>query len=48
MPQSLPERYEMGTGNIVGIAGLNAALKWLAEEGLDKIWKKRKSIENAC
>lgn len=40
MPQSLPERYEMGTGNIVGIAGLNAALKWLAEEGLDKIWKK--------
>ena len=40
MPQSLPERYEMGTGNIVGIAGLNAALKWLAEEGLDNIWKK--------
>lgn len=40
MPQSLPERYEMGTGNIVGIAGLNAALKWLDEEGLDKIWKK--------
>lgn len=40
MPNSLPERYEMGTSNIVGIAGLNAALKWLAEEGLDKIWKK--------
>lgn len=40
MPQSLPERYEMGTGNIVGIAGLNVALKWLDEEGLDNIWKK--------
>lgn len=40
MPQSLPEHYEMGTGNIVGIAGLNAALKWLAGEGLDNIWKK--------
>ena len=38
MPQSLPERYEMGTGNIVGIAGLNAALQWLEEQGLAEIW----------
>lgn len=28
MPESLPERFEMGTLNISGIAGLNAALKW--------------------
>lgn len=38
MPTSLPERYEMGTGNIAGIAGLNAALKWLEEQGIDSIW----------
>ncbi len=31
MPRSLPERYEMGTLNIAGIAGLNAALKWIRE-----------------
>ena len=38
MPMSLPERYEMGTGNIVGMAGLNAALKWLDEQGIGNIW----------
>lgn len=31
MPESYPERFEMGTLNISGIAGLNAALKWLIE-----------------
>lgn len=40
MPQSLPERYEMGTLNISGIAGLNAALKWGLGEGIEAIWKK--------
>lgn len=29
MPSSLPERFEMGTLNMSGIAGLNAALKWV-------------------
>lgn len=29
MPESLPERYEMGTLNISGIAGLHAALGWI-------------------
>lgn len=38
MTSSLPERYEMGTSNIAGIAGLHAALKWLAEKGTDTIW----------
>ena len=28
MPDSIPEKYEMGTLNISGIAGLNAALRW--------------------
>ena len=39
MPSSIPERFEMGTSNIVGIAGLNAALQWLEKQGLDEIWK---------
>lgn len=37
MPDSLPERYEMGTMNSVGIAGLNAALRWIEEIGIDSI-----------
>lgn len=38
MPTSLPERYEMGTGNIAGMAGLNAALKWIEKQGIENIW----------
>ena len=37
MPDSLPERYEMGTLNTVGVAGLNAALNWLSSQGIDKV-----------
>ena len=40
MPNSLPERFEMGTLNIVGIAGLYAAIKWILNIGLEKIWEK--------
>lgn len=40
MPEGLPERFEMGTMNISGIAGLNAALKWISETGLSAIAKK--------
>jgi len=32
-----PWRMEYGTGNIVGIAGLNAGMKWLLEKGLSAI-----------
>lgn len=35
MPISLPERFEMGTLNIVGVAGLNAALQWIDEKTVD-------------
>lgn len=31
MPEESPNRYEAGSENIVAIAGLNAALKWLKE-----------------
>lgn len=40
MPSSVPERFEMGTSNIVGIAGLNAALKWLEKQSLDLVWER--------
>ncbi len=35
MPESLPEKYEMGTLNIAGVAGLNAALKWIKSKSVD-------------
>lgn len=39
MPLSLPERFEMGTMNSLGIAGLNASLQWIKEIGIDTIRK---------
>ena len=32
-----PYRLEYGTGNVVGIAGLHAGLKWIQQKGLDQI-----------
>jgi len=40
MPESLPEKYEMGTLNISGLAGLYAALHWQQEQTIEKIWAK--------
>ena len=46
MPDGLPERYEMGTLNIAGIAGLNAALRWNKEVGQNSIAEKETSNRN--
>lgn len=40
MPDVLPQKYEAGTLNTVGVAGLYAALKWIKETGVDIIWEK--------
>ncbi len=37
MPESLPEKYEMGTLNIAGVAGLHAALLWIESTTISKI-----------
>ncbi|MBN1373212.1 MAG: aminotransferase class V-fold PLP-dependent enzyme [Anaerolineaceae bacterium] len=36
-PEDLPDRYETGTPNGVGIAGLGAGLAWVCERGLDEL-----------
>jgi cysteine desulfurase family protein len=36
-PQERPLRYESGTPNVAGIVGLDAALDWFAETGMDRI-----------
>lgn len=50
MPQSLPERFEMGTVNTSGIAGLNAAVKWIQSQTVPSLYleeqKKRKALLN--
>ncbi len=43
-PTSMPERYEPGSHNTIGIAGLNAALGSLLESGIDTIWANEQSL----
>ena len=40
MPLSLPERFEFGTMNGVGIAGLYTSTKWILERGIDYVYSK--------
>jgi cysteine desulfurase family protein len=39
LPETVPERFEVGSPNIMAIAGLNAALKWLQDIRIDNIFK---------
>ena len=43
-PDALPDRYESGTLNLPGIAGLNAALKWLTERGAETLRRHENEI----
>ena len=40
MPDQLPIKYEAGSQNIMAIAGLNAALKWIKKVGIRSIRQK--------
>jgi cysteine desulfurase/selenocysteine lyase len=36
-PDALPDKFESGTANLAGIAGLGAGLKWITEKGVGEI-----------
>ena len=43
LPESIPERYEAGTQSLPAIAGLNAALKWMRNIGIETIYEKEQA-----
>jgi cysteine desulfurase/selenocysteine lyase len=43
-PEDLPDKYESGTPNGVGIAGLGAGVKFLLERGLDSIREHERTL----
>lgn len=40
MPEEMPTKYEAGSPNIHAISGLNAALKWIKDTGINNIRQK--------
>ncbi|WP_425060345.1 putative cysteine desulfurase [Sporomusa carbonis] len=42
VPDTIPERYEVGSQNIMAIAGLYAALSWIKKTGIHRIYAKEK------
>jgi len=44
IPRFLPDRFESGTMNLPGIAGLNASLRYLTQNGTEWIHKKEMSL----
>ena len=43
-PNFFPDRYESGTPNALGLAGLLAALKWLKAEGIEAIREREEAL----
>ncbi len=43
LPESIPERYEVASPDIMAISGLNASLKWIKEIGIQSIYEKEQS-----
>lgn len=43
-PPEYPYRLEHGTPNIMGVAGLNAGIKWLEEQGYEKLHRQEMAL----
>jgi len=43
-PEFLPDRYESGTMNAVGLAGLAASVEWILNETIDRIHEKEVAL----
>jgi len=43
-PYDLPDKFESGTANLAGIAGLGAGLKWVTAKGIGEIMEHEKKL----
>ncbi|MGL5439275.1 MAG: aminotransferase class V-fold PLP-dependent enzyme [Filifactoraceae bacterium] len=43
-PDFMPDKYESGTPNMLGIFGLNASLKYLKDVGIPEVYKKEQQL----
>jgi len=48
-PETMPDRYEPGSHNTIGIVGLSEGLAWIEDRGIDAVWAhERALIERVC
>lgn len=45
-PETMPQKYESGTANLLGIVGLNAGIKFILSEGMKKIRKHEEELSD--
>lgn len=45
-PAFLPDRFESGTQNVCGLAGLNAGIQWIENQGMEKLAEKGRRLTN--
>lgn len=43
-PEDMPDKFEAGTPNLPGLAGLNAALNWLKDTGVESIASREREL----
>ena len=43
-PEDLPDKYESGTLNLIGLAGLSAGLQWIKDKGINAIREHNKNL----
>ena len=43
-PEFLPDRFESGTQNVCGFAGLNAGIRWITEQGRETLFAKEQAL----
>ena len=46
-PDFLPDRFESGSHNAIGIIGLSEGVAWLLDRGVDKVWKHEQQLTAA-
>jgi selenocysteine lyase/cysteine desulfurase len=46
-PDDLPDKYESGTANLAGIAGLGAGLRWIRKRGIGEIRDHMRQLSQA-
>lgn len=43
-PEMMPDRFEPGSHNAIGLIGLSEGVQWILQRGIDKLWQHERSL----